>query len=597
LKKITREILLGAKQFGFSDRQLAYLWKSSEKSIRRLRKEMKVLPSFKTIDTCAAEFEARTPYHYSTYDAENEAKRSSRPKILILGGGPNRIGQGIEFDYCCVHGVFALREEGYETIMVNCNPETVSTDYDQTDKLYFEPLTLEHVLDICDIEKPDGVIVSFGGQTPLKLARDLEANGIKILGTSPEGIDIAEDRKRFGDLLKRLYMPHPKDSVAASVDEAREAAEMIGYPVIVRPSYVLGGRGMEIVYKPDALEEYMKGAAGVSQDRPVLIDKFLEDAKEFDVDAVCDGRDVLIGGVLEHIEQAGIHSGDSASVLMPESESVQVVEQLKDFTRKLALALEVKGLLNVQCAEKNGIVYVLEVNPRASRTVPFISKATGVPLAKVAAKVMVGKTLRELGIPLERALKHVAVKEPVFPFGKFPRAKVYLGPEMRSTGEVMSIADTFGEAIAKALQASGGNLKLQGGAFISINDHDKNYQMLEVAEGFTKLGFDIFATSGTSAFLGKHGITNSKVYKVNEGSPNIVDYIREGKISIIVNTPLGEASRFDELAIGSAALEANLPMITAVSAALAMVKGISSYRQRKFEVKTLQEYHRELFHS
>src|ERR1051326_1537567 len=489
MKQITRDILLRAKQFGFSDRQLAYLWRTDEPAVRRLREGMGVRPVFKAVDTCAAEFEAHTPYHYSTYDSETEAVRSPRKKVIILGGGPNRIGQGIEFDYCCVQSVFALREEGYETIMINCNPETVSTDYDQTDKLYFEPLTLEHVLDVCDVEKPDGVIVSFGGQTPLKLARALEANGVKILGTSPEGIDVAEDRKRFGDLLKKLHVPHPQDGMASSVDEARSIAALIGYPVLVRPSYVLGGRGMEIVYKPEALEGYMRAAVNLSPDHPILIDKFLEDAKEFDVDAVCDGKDVLIGGVLQHIEEAGIHSGDSACVLMPQAESVQVIEQLKDFTRKLALALGVRGLINVQCAEKNGIVYVLEANPRASRTVPFVSKAMGIPLAKIAAKVMVGRTLKELGVPLNAPPKHIAVKEPVFPFGKFPKAKVYLGPEMRSTGEVMSISDSYGEAIAKAIIGAGGNLPSGGGVFISVNDNDKNYRLIEVAKGFLILGF------------------------------------------------------------------------------------------------------------
>ncbi|HEY6191100.1 MAG TPA: carbamoyl-phosphate synthase large subunit [Bacteroidota bacterium] len=593
MKQITRDILLRAKQFGFSDRQLAYLWRTDEPAVRRLREGMGVRPVFKAVDTCAAEFEAHTPYHYSTYDSETEAVRSPRKKVIILGGGPNRIGQGIEFDYCCVQSVFALREEGYETIMINCNPETVSTDYDQTDKLYFEPLTLEHVLDVCDVEKPDGVIVSFGGQTPLKLARALEANGVKILGTSPEGIDIAEDRKRFGELLEKLHIPSPRFGTASSVEEARVVAEKIGYPVLVRPSYVLGGRAMVIVYKPESLEEYIKAAVELSPDHPVLIDKFLEDAKEFDVDAVCDGKDVLIGGVLQHIEEAGIHSGDSACVLMPQVESVQVIEQLKDFTRKLALALDVRGLLNVQCAEKGGLVYVLEVNPRASRTVPFVSKAMGIPIAKIAAKVMVGRTLRELGVPLDSPPKYIAVKEPVFPFGKFPQANVYLGPEMRSTGEVMAISGTYGEAMAKAFIGAGGNLALEGGVFISVNDNDKNYRMIEVAKGFRKLGFGIFATAGTGSFLGQHGVEYVKLFKVNEGRPNVVDLIKNGEIQIVVNTPLGETSRFDELAIGNAALEAKLLMITTISAAAAAVKGIQWMRDQKPDVRSLQEYHGE----
>jgi carbamoyl-phosphate synthase large subunit len=593
LNKITKDILLKAKQFGFSDKQLAYLWKTNETSVRRLRKELGVLSVFKTVDTCAAEFEAQTPYHYSTYETETEVLRTPRKKVIILGGGPNRIGQGIEFDYCCVHGVFALAEEGYETIMINCNPETVSTDYDQTDKLYFEPLTLENVLDICEVEQPEGVIVSFGGQTPLKLCKSLEENGVKILGTSPEGIDLAEDRKRFGDLLKKLQIPHPKDGNATSVDEAKAVAASIGYPVLVRPSYVLGGRGMQIVYTPEVLEEYMKMAVNVSPDHPILVDKFLEDAKEFDVDAVCDGKDVLIGGVLQHIEEAGIHSGDSACVLMPQVESVQVIEQLKDFTRKLALALNVRGLINVQCAEKNGIVYVLEVNPRASRTVPFVSKAMGIPLAKIAAKVMVGRTLKELGIPLDKAPQHIAVKEPVFPFGKFPKAKVYLGPEMRSTGEVMSISETYGEAIAKAFIAAGGNLPTSGGVFISVNNNDKNYELIEVAKSFQRLGFEIYATSGTAAFLSKHSMAVKKIFKVNEGQPNVVDYVKNGDVNILVNTPLGEVSRFDELAIGSAAIEAKIPIITTISAAVAAVKGIQWIREKKSQVKTIQEYHAE----
>ena len=586
-----------AKQFGFSDRQLAHLFKTDEPAIRTLRRRLDVRPVFKTVDTCAAEFEASTPYHYSTYESENEAMRSDRKKVIILGGGPNRIGQGIEFDYCCVQSVFALKEEGYETIMINCNPETVSTDYDQTDKLYFEPLTLENVLDVCDIEKPDGVIVSFGGQTPLKLARKLEANGIKILGTSPEGIDIAEDRKRFGELLKKLQIPFPKAGTASSVAEATVVANSIGYPVLVRPSYVLGGRAMEIVYKPESLQEYMKAAVNVSPDHPVLIDKFLEDAKEFDVDAVCDGVDVAIGGVLQHIEEAGIHSGDSACVLMPQVESVQVIEQLKDFTRKLALALGVRGLINVQCAEKDGIVYVLEVNPRASRTVPFVSKAMGLPLAKIAAKVMVGRSLKELGVPLEAPPKYIAVKEPVFPFGKFPKAKVYLGPEMRSTGEVMAISETYGEAIAKAFIGAGGNLPSGGGAFISVNDNDKNYRLIEVAKGLRKLGFRIVATAGTASYLTDHNIECEKIFKVNEGRPNIVDFIKNGDVRVLINTPLGETSRFDELSIGGAAIEAKLLMITTISAAAAVVKGIQWMREQKSTVKSLQEYHHEAFSS
>jgi carbamoyl-phosphate synthase large subunit len=591
VKDPTKEILFKAKQYGFSDRQLAFLWRTDEASIRALRKRLGVLPVFKTVDTCAAEFEAHTPYHYSTYETENELKISSKKKVIILGGGPNRIGQGIEFDYCCVHGVFALKEEGYETIMINCNPETVSTDYDQTDKLYFEPLTLENVLDICDAEKPEGVIVSFGGQTPLKLSKALDANGVKILGTSPDNIDIAEDRKRFGALLKKLVIPHPTDGTATSLEEATAVAARIGYPVLVRPSYVLGGRAMEIVYKAEALEQYMKAAVKVSPEHPILIDKFLEDAKEFDVDAICDGTEVLIGGVLQHIEEAGVHSGDSMCVLMESAESVQVIEQLKDFTRKLALTLNVKGLINCQFAEKNGIVYVIEANPRASRTVPFISKAAGVPLAKIAAKVMVGRSLKELGAPKKIVTNQISVKEPVFPFGKFPKAKVFLGPEMRSTGEVMAMSDNFGEAMAKAFIAAGENLPQLGSVFISVNNSDKTFKVAEVAKGFVHLGFRIFATSGTSEFLSKFSIENTPVYKVNEGRPNVVDFIKNGDINIVINTALGEVSRFDELAIGSAALQAKIPIISTISAASAAVRGIQWLRQKRSDVKTLQEYH------
>ena len=590
------ELLRKAKQYGFSDRQLAHLWRTKELSVRDLRKRRGVLPVFKTVDTCAAEFEASTPYHYSTYDTEDEVVRSAKKKVVILGGGPNRIGQGIEFDYCCVHGVFALAGEGYETIMINCNPETVSTDYDQADKLYFEPLTLENVLDICEAEQPEGVIVSFGGQTPLRLAKALEAAGVRILGTSPEGIDIAEDRERFGELIERLRIPHPDDGTAHSVEEAKRVASRIGYPVLLRPSYVLGGRGMEIIYKPESLESYMQNAVRVSPEHPVLIDKFLEDAPEFDVDAVSDGTDVLIGGVLQHIEEAGIHSGDSACVLMASAESVQVIEQLKDFTRKLALALGVRGLINVQCAEKGGIVYVLEVNPRASRTVPFISKATGLELAKIAARVMVGRTIREQNVPLSVEPRHIAIKVPVFPFGKFPKATVFLGPEMRSTGEVMAIADTYGEAMAKALIAAGGALPTSGGVFISVNENDKNHRMVEVAKGFYLQGFRLYATAGTAEFLLHHGLSASAIMKVNEGRPNVVDYIKNGDIHIVVNTPLGEDSRFDEIAIGTAALEARLPIITTVSAAAAAVKGIASLKKQRPDVKSLQEYHQGLAH-
>ncbi len=582
--------MLRAKQFGFSDRQLAHLWKTDEATIRRLRKDLSVLPVFKTVDTCAAEFEAHTPYHYSTYEIENEFTDSGRKKIIILGGGPNRIGQGIEFDYCCVHGVLALQEEGFEAIMVNCNPETVSTDYDVSDKLYFEPLTVENILAICDLERPDGVIISFGGQTPLRIAKELEANGVRILGTPSDGIDLAEDRKRFGQLLKKLHIPHPEDGTATSVDEAIVVAGRIGYPVLVRPSYVLGGRAMEIVYTQESLKGYMHRALSASSDHPILIDKFLEDAKEFDIDAVCDGQDVLIGGVMEHIEEAGIHSGDSACILPPMMDSPAIIEQLMDFTRKLALALGVRGLINVQCAVKAGIVYVLEANPRASRTVPFVSKATGISLAKIATKVMLGRRLKDLGITSIERPSHISVKMPVFPFGKFPKAKVFLGPEMRSTGEVMGIASSYGEAITKALIGAGMTLPQSGGVFLSVNNNDKTNRIVDLARSLYEIGFMLYATDGTSNFLTRHGLPATRLFKVNEGRPNVVDAIKNGQIQLVINTPLGETSRYDEVAIGRSALEEKIPILANISAAIEAVKGIRWMKDRKAGVCSLQEY-------
>jgi carbamoyl-phosphate synthase large subunit len=588
LTRVTREVMLEAKQYGFSDMQLAHIWGTSEKSIRLLRKEMGVIPVYKTVDTCAAEFEAHTPYHYSTYDQENESVRTERKKVIILGGGPNRIGQGIEFDYCCVHGVYALEEEGIETIMINCNPETVSTDYDTTDKLYFEPLTLEDVLNIYDHEQPLGVIVSFGGQTPLKIAKSLEDYGVRILGTSSEGIDIAEDRERFGALLRKMKIPHPMYGTAYSVSNAVLVAEQIGFPVLIRPSYVLGGRAMEICYHSDAVREYMKKAVDVSPEHPVLIDRFLEDAFEFDVDAVCDGKDVLIGGVMEHIEEAGIHSGDSSCVLPPYMISPKNLEDLKIYTVRLAKALKVIGLLNVQYAMKDGVVYVLEVNPRASRTVPFVSKAVGLPLAKIAAKVMIGRTLEDLGV------KDISVKEAVFPFSKFPRVPIFLGPEMRSTGEVMGISSDFGVAIAKAQMGAGNTLPTEGKIFISVNNSDKNDITLEIARGYERLGFTFVATEGTCRFLSDHGIPCEPVFKVNEGRPNIVDLIKNGEIKLVINTPLGEESRYDEYSIGWAAIEQKVSFITTLSAAASAVKGIEQQKSHGIEVRSLQEYQKEI---
>ncbi|HOV98654.1 MAG TPA: carbamoyl-phosphate synthase large subunit [Bacteroidota bacterium] len=591
-EKVTPEILLKAKKFGFSDKQLAHIWNTDETGVRLLRRKWNIAPVFKTVDTCAAEFEASTPYHYSTYERENESVKSEKKKVIILGGGPNRIGQGIEFDYCCVHGVMALQEEGYETIMINCNPETVSTDYDTTDKLYFEPLTLEDVLNICEYEEPYGVIVSFGGQTPLKIAKDLETNGVRILGTSAEGIDIAEDRERFGALLRKLNIPHPKYGTAYTVNNAVLVAEQIGFPVLVRPSYVLGGRAMEVCYTKDAVREYMRKAVDVSPDHPVLIDRFLEDAVEFDVDCVSDGKDVLIGGIMEHIEEAGIHSGDSACALPPYKISDKCYNDLVAYTIKLAKALKVIGLMNVQYAMKDETIYVLEVNPRASRTVPFVSKSTGIPLAKIAAKIMVGKTLEDLGYKNRdyRAISHVAVKEAVFPFAKFPRTPVFLGPEMRSTGEVMGISSTFGESIAKSQIGAGNALPTKGTVFISVNDRDKNERTLNIARELLRLGFSLVATEGTAKFLKDHDISCERVYKINEGRPNSVDYIKNGKIQLIISTPLGETSRTDEYTIGWSAIEYKVPYFTTLTAAEAGIKAIEMQQKSTMSVKSIQEY-------
>jgi carbamoyl-phosphate synthase large subunit len=590
-KPITRDMLHKAKSFGFSDRQLAHFWKISEQDVRDLRKKLGVLPVFKTVDTCAAEFAAETPYHFSTYETENESRRSTKKKVLILGGGPNRIGQGIEFDYCCVHGVMGLDEEGFETIMVNCNPETVSTDYDTTGKLYFEPLTLEDVLNICEHEKPDGIIVSFGGQTPLKLAKALESQGQKILGTSTEGIDLAEDRKRFGALIDSLGIPCPPYGTATSQAEAEEVTRRIGFPVLVRPSYVLGGRAMEICYDAEAVKEYMKRAVNVSPEHPVLIDRFLEDAYEFDVDAVCDGTDVHIGGVMQHIEEAGVHSGDSSCVLPPYNVTAAQLFTLMSYTRQLALALKVVGLVNIQYAMHRGVVYVLEVNPRASRTVPFVSKATGVPLAKIAAKVMVGRTLKELGVKGYGWAKHVSVKESVFPFQKFPEAHHFPGPEMRSTGEVMGISDSFATSFAKASIAAGMPLPKSGTVFVTLNDYDKREASANVVRMFVRLGFKILATAGTAEFLKNNGIESTLVLKAGEESLNIVDIIRNGWVQLIVNTPYGQVARQDEHAIGRAAYEHKVPFITTIAAAASAAKSIQKVRDQGMSVMSIQEYH------
>ena len=583
-------LLRKAKEFGFSDYQLGYLLGFDETTLRNIRKEKGILPTYKLVDTCGAEFEAYTPYYYSTYEAEDESKASSRKKIMILGGGPNRIGQGIEFDYCCVHASFALKELGYETIMVNSNPETVSTDYDTSDKLYFEPLTFEDVLHVIDAEKPDGVIVQFGGQTPLNLAAPLEKAGVKIIGTTPENIDRAEDRKRFKALLKKLGLTQPSNDTANSVEEARRVAEEIGYPVVVRPSYVLGGRAMEIVYDEDALEGFARRAVEASSEHPILIDKFLEDAIEIDVDAVADGQTCVIAGIMEHIEMAGIHSGDSACVTPPYSLSDDLIEGLKGNTYALAKELQVVGLMNIQYAIKNDDIYVLEVNPRASRTVPFISKATGVPWAKVAAKVMAGKKLHELEIHEEVEIHHIAVKESVFPFNRFYGVDTILGPEMKSTGEVMGIDMDFGMAFAKSQIGAGVNIPLKGKVFISVMNKDKR-SIVFLAKKMADLGFEIVATKGTAKVLVNNGIPVQTVFKMGEGRPDIVDQIKNGQIHLVINTPSGKKPKADEVAIRSQSVAHNIPCITTLSGAEAVVNAIESLK-RGMSVKSIQEYHR-----
>jgi carbamoyl-phosphate synthase large subunit len=589
LASVPVALLARAKRDGFSDRDLARLLGSTEEQVRRHRSAVGLTPVFKRVDTCAAEFDAKTPYLYSTYEEECESDPTSRRKVLILGGGPNRIGQGIEFDYCCCHASFALREEGLESIMVNCNPETVSTDYDTSDRLYFEPLTLEDVLRIVEVERPEGVIVQFGGQTPLRLALPLEAAGVRILGTAPDSIDLAEDRGRFGELLRRLEIPAPAWGTARTLDEARETAERIGYPVLVRPSYVLGGRAMFITHDEKTLARTMQSALEASPDHPVLLDQFLEDAFEVDVDALADGEEVVVAGIMQHIEEAGIHSGDSACVIPPYHDAVvSRLDELRDYTRRLALGLSVRGLMNVQFAIKDGVIYVLEVNPRASRTVPFVSKATGIPLAGLAARIMVGSRLADLGLREEPRVQGRFVKESVFPFVKFPLEDPVLGPEMRSTGEVMGTADGFGMAFAKAQIGAGSPLPLHGTCFLSVNDNDK-VTALPIARGLTELGFDIVASSGTGTFLRAQGIECVIVHKVGEGRPNVVDLMKNGEIHLIVNTPLGRDSYFDEGTMRRAAMARGVPLITTLSGAHAAVEAIRALRDGAYSVRSLQE--------
>ena len=583
-------LLREAKQMGFADKRLALLWGTSEQRIRDLRYQLAILPVYKRVDTCGAEFEAYTPYLYSTYEEECEAAPSDRKKIMILGGGPNRIGQGIEFDYCCVHGVYALAEDGFETIMVNCNPETVSTDYDTSDRLYFEPLTLEDVLEIVRVEQPTGVIVQFGGQTPLKLAVALEQAGVPIIGTSPDAIDRAEDRERFQELLNKLGLKQPANGIARSFEEAEKIAERIGYPAVVRPSYVLGGRAMEIVYDQQQLRDYMKFAVQASPEHPILIDKFLEQAIEVDVDALADGFTVVIGGIMQHIEEAGIHSGDSACSLPPYSLSQKIVKEIRKQTIALALELGVSGLMNIQYAVKDDEVYLIEVNPRASRTAPFVSKATGRPLAKIAARIMAGKTLKELGINKEIIPEHISVKESVFPFIKFPGVDTLLGPEMKSTGEVMGIDREFGKAFAKAQLGANVKLPTSGKVFVSVKDADKK-AIIGPVRKLVEAGFQVVSTKGTAAYLRAHGITAEPINKVKEGRPHCVDMIKSDEISLVFNTTFGAQSIIDSFSIRRTALVYNIAYFTTIAGAEAVVDGILALQRENLDVTPLQEYY------
>ena len=582
--------LLELKQQGFSDKQIARMRGKTELEVRKQRKEESVFPSFKVVDTCAAEFEAETPYCYSTYDDENEIEPLEGKKVIILGGGPNRIGQGIEFDYCCVQAVFGLRDQGFKTIMVNCNPETVSTDFDLVDRLYFEPVTFEDVLNIVEFEKPDGVLVQFGGQTPLKIANDLAKAGVPIIGTSPKDIDLAEDREKFGKILDKLNVTCPQFGTGRTLDEVINVAEKIGFPVLARPSYVLGGRAMEIVYSKDQLVNYISRNADVTEGHPILIDQFLEDAFEFDVDALSDGKEVHIGAIMQHIEEAGIHSGDSACVLPPYRITTEAMDEIIKITKSLALELNVIGLINLQFAYKDGIVYVLEVNPRASRTVPFVSKATNTPLARIASQIATGKRLADFDLNPWDSMNHVAVKEAVLPFNKFPEESIFLSPEMKSTGEVMGISNTMGESFRRASISAGNNIPNSGKVFISVNDADK-LDIIPIARDLTELGFDIIATSGTTKELKRNGLKVNSVFKVGEGRPNVVDAIKNDEISLVINTPMGATARYDEESIGRACIKKGIQVITTLSGAEAAVRAIR-LNGRKIEVKSIQEYHK-----
>ncbi|HHY84179.1 MAG TPA: carbamoyl-phosphate synthase large subunit [Verrucomicrobia bacterium] len=593
------EQLAKAKSLGFSDRQIAHLTGRTEDEIRAERRRLGIVPSYRLVDTCAAEFEAYTPYYYSTYDrGDDEIRATPKKKVMILGGGPNRIGQGIEFDYCCVHAAFALKEDGFETIMVNSNPETVSTDYDTSDKLFFEPLTLEDVLHIYEREQCWGAIAQFGGQTPLNLALGLQQNGVNIIGTSPQGIEIAEDRKLFAAMLNKLNIPQPPNGIATNEAEALEVSARLGYPVLVRPSFVLGGRAMQIVYSDSELQHYMRFAVEASPERPVLVDKFLEDATEVDVDCIADvGRysdpsegHIVIGGMLEHIEFAGVHSGDAAMVLPPHTLSQKAIQTIREYTHAMARELKVIGLMNVQYAVKDEVVYVLEVNPRASRTVPFVSKAIGVPLAKLAARVMAGRSLKELGFTSEVWPKYWAVKESVFPFGRFHGQDILLSPEMRSTGEVMGLDEDPGIAYAKSQMAAGAPLPLSGRVFISVSDAHKR-EAVEVARSFADLGFELVATGGTASVLEAAGLQVQRIFKLQEGRPNAIDLLKNKEIHLVINTPSGQVPRADEVKIRTTAVYTGTAIMTTLGSARAAARGIAALRKAGYGVKTLQEYH------
>jgi carbamoyl-phosphate synthase large subunit len=593
------DMLAKAKSLGFSDRQIAHLTGRTEDQVRALRKELGVVPSYRLVDTCAAEFEAYTPYYYSTYDrGDDEVRPSDRRKVMILGGGPNRIGQGIEFDYCCVHAAFALKEDGFETLMVNSNPETVSTDYDTSDRLYFEPLTLEDVLHIYEREKVWGVIAQFGGQTPLNLALALKKNGVNIIGTSPESIEMAEDRKLFAAMLDRLGIPQPRNGLATNEAEALAIARRLTYPVLVRPSFVLGGRAMQIVYSDHELQHYMRFAVEASPDRPVLVDKFLEDATEVDVDCITDvgqfanpaDGTIVMGGVLEHIEFAGVHSGDAAMVLPPHTLSPAIINTIRQYTHAMARELRVIGLMNVQYAVKDDVVYVLEVNPRASRTVPFVSKAIGVPLAKLAAQVMAGKTLKELGFTEEIWPQYWAVKESVFPFNKFLGQDIILSPEMRSTGEVMGLDADLGIAYAKAQMAANSPLPLKGRVFLSVGDLHKP-SVAAVAQMYADLGFELVATHGTARVLEKAGLKVQRIFKLEEGRPTAIDLLKNKELQLVINTPSGAAPRADEIKIRTTAVVTGTPIMTTLSGARAAAMGIAALQRTGYQVRTVQEYH------